>query len=161
MWIIIVSWATARRMVQLFHEHILPLVYSKIAQSVLFFFLCGSEALLYAASKLNRAVSASAPIALHDNPFLSLTPTPFRDTTTSNITTTNVTTTDKIMPDTIYNLWCFVEGDKHAFSVAALSTMMIGELRKKIKEEKSNLLQRVDASSLNLFKVCYFWWHYE
>ena len=33
------SWATARRiMVRPFHEHILPLVYSKIAQSVFFYF---------------------------------------------------------------------------------------------------------------------------
>jgi hypothetical protein len=40
----VLSWATARRMVRPFDEHILPLVYSKIAQSVLFFFLCGSEA---------------------------------------------------------------------------------------------------------------------
>ena len=34
------SWATARRiMVRPFHEHIFPLVYSKIAQSVFFYFL--------------------------------------------------------------------------------------------------------------------------
>jgi hypothetical protein len=33
------SWATAHRfMVRPFHEHILPLVYSKIAQSVFFYF---------------------------------------------------------------------------------------------------------------------------
>ncbi len=39
----VLSWATARRMARPFHEHILPLVYSKISQSVLFFSICGFE----------------------------------------------------------------------------------------------------------------------
>jgi hypothetical protein len=60
------------------------------------------------------------------------------------------------MSDTSYRLWCFVEGDNTVFPVIASSTLFIGELKDKIKENKSNLLQRVDASSLTLWKVRYF-----
>jgi hypothetical protein len=41
------------------------------------------------------------------------------------------------------------------FPVIASSTMSIGELKEIIKE-KSNLFQRVDASSLTVWKVRYF-----
>jgi len=55
--------------------------------------------------------------------------------------------------DTSYRLWCFVEGDNTVFPVIASSTLLIDDLKDKIKEKKSNLLQRVDASILTLWKV--------
>jgi flagellar biosynthesis component FlhA len=58
------------------------------------------------------------------------------------------------MSTTTYTLRCFVEGDNTAFDVIASSTVFIAELKEMIKEEKSDLLQRVDASSLILWKVC-------
>ncbi|KAI0297393.1 hypothetical protein BC826DRAFT_165340 [Russula brevipes] len=51
-----------------------------------------------------------------------------------------------------YNLWCLIEG-KTPFLVTALSTMPISVLKKVIKEENSNLLQKVDAPNLILWKV--------
>jgi hypothetical protein len=60
------------------------------------------------------------------------------------------------MSETTYELWCLVEGDNTPFSIIASSTTFIGELPKMIKKEKSNALQRFDASSLLLWKVRYF-----
>ncbi len=59
------------------------------------------------------------------------------------------------MSDTPFMLWCYVQGDKAYFPVIASSAIPIGVLQEKIKEEKSNLLQGVDASSLTLRKVRY------
>ncbi len=59
------------------------------------------------------------------------------------------------MSDTPYTLWCYVEGDKTLFRVIISSTKITDDLKKSIKEEKSNLLQGVDASSLILTKVRY------
>lgn len=55
-----------------------------------------------------------------------------------------------------YNLWCLIEGEQGPFPVTALSTTSIGALKKVIKEENSNLLQKVDANQLILWKVHYF-----
>lgn len=40
----VLSWATAHSMVRPFHEHMLPLVYSKTHNLYYSFFLCGLEA---------------------------------------------------------------------------------------------------------------------
>ena len=53
-------------------------------------------------------------------------------------------------------LWCLVEGEEHPFLVATSPTTVIAELKKIIKIEKANTLQRVDASNVELWKVCYF-----
>jgi hypothetical protein len=57
---------------------------------------------------------------------------------------------------TTYTLWCIADGDNTVFSVTVLSSISIDELKNKIKEAKSNFLQRVDASDLTLSKVRYF-----
>jgi hypothetical protein len=53
-------------------------------------------------------------------------------------------------------LWCLVEGEDASFSVLAPPTTSISNLKKIIKREKENALQRVDASNVKLWKVCYF-----
>jgi hypothetical protein len=53
----------------------------------------------------------------------------------------------------MYNFWCYIKGDNTHFPVIAPPTISIGVLQMKIKEAKSNLLQRVDASNLTLSKV--------
>ena len=54
-------------------------------------------------------------------------------------------------------LWCLVEGDTTYFSVVTLPTTSIGELKELIKIKKENTVSRkVDASNLNLWKVCCF-----
>jgi hypothetical protein len=60
------------------------------------------------------------------------------------------------MSDTTYTPWCFFERDETTFDVTISPTVSISRLRKIIKEEKSNPLQEVDASSLILWEVCYF-----
>ncbi|KAF8501599.1 hypothetical protein F5888DRAFT_1248949 [Russula emetica] len=57
------------------------------------------------------------------------------------------------MSDTIYCLWCHVEGDSTAFPLSASSSLYIGQLKDVVKEKRSDVLQRVDASSLTLWKV--------
>jgi len=57
------------------------------------------------------------------------------------------------MSDTTYKLCCIVEGENSPFSTIASSTIFVAELQKMIKKERSNLLQRVDASDLHLWKV--------
>jgi hypothetical protein len=56
------------------------------------------------------------------------------------------------MSDTT-TILCLIEGDKSPFYMVAPSTIFIAELQKMIKKEKSDLLQRVDASDLTLWKV--------
>jgi hypothetical protein len=53
-------------------------------------------------------------------------------------------------------LWCLLKGGDNPFSVVTLSTTSIDDLKILIKREKENALQRVDASDLKLWKVCYF-----
>ena len=60
------------------------------------------------------------------------------------------------MCDTPYKLWCLVEGEESPFSVTAHSNISVSELKEVIKAKKENALQRVDASSLKLWKVRYF-----
>ena len=60
------------------------------------------------------------------------------------------------MSDTSYELWCFIEGEKQAFSVTAPSDLFISDLKERIKAEKENTLRCVDASNLILWKVRYF-----
>jgi len=60
------------------------------------------------------------------------------------------------MADTIYNLWCYVQGDNTYFPVIASSAISIGVLQKMIKEDgKNGVLNSVDAKDLTLWKVCY------
>jgi Crinkler effector protein N-terminal domain len=56
----------------------------------------------------------------------------------------------------MYTLWCYIRGDSTHFPVIVSPTISIGVLQLEIKEVKSNLLQRVDPSSLTLSKVRYF-----
>jgi len=60
------------------------------------------------------------------------------------------------MSDTSYKLWCLVEGEESPFSVTTHSNISISELKEVIKAKKENAFQRVDASFLKLWKVCYF-----
>ena len=53
-------------------------------------------------------------------------------------------------------LWCYIERDNSHFLIVVSPTLVIDDLRTKIKEKKSNLLQKVDASNLVLWKVRYF-----
>ena len=55
-----------------------------------------------------------------------------------------------------YTLWCLIEGYKTLFKVMIPINSDIDDLRKEIKEKKSNLFQEVDASDLILWKVRYF-----
>jgi hypothetical protein len=59
------------------------------------------------------------------------------------------------MSDTTYKHWCYVVGDDTPFSIIASSTLFIHDLQELIKKRKSNLLQKVDASNLVLWKVRY------
>jgi hypothetical protein len=60
------------------------------------------------------------------------------------------------MSDTIYNLWCYVGGDKNLFSVKASSIISVYDLKKMIKEElKNSVLKGFDAADLTLTKVGY------
>ena len=59
------------------------------------------------------------------------------------------------MAETIYTLWCYVEGDNTLFPVIAPSTTLIGILKRTIKEESSPSLQGLAAKNLTLFKVGY------
>jgi hypothetical protein len=61
----------------------------------------------------------------------------------------------QLMSDTMYQLWCFIEKDNTYFCVVASSTISVNELKKLIKEERSDRI-RVDAASLTLSKVRYF-----
>ena len=53
-------------------------------------------------------------------------------------------------------LWCLLEGEDAPFSVPASPTTYISDLKEIIKTENANTLQRVDASNVKLWKVCYF-----
>jgi hypothetical protein len=53
-------------------------------------------------------------------------------------------------------LWCLLKGKDNPFPVATSPTTVIAELKDLIKRKKENALQRVDASDLELWKVCYF-----
>ena len=57
----------------------------------------------------------------------------------------------------LYKLWCVVQRDNQPFPVIinAPLTTSIAELKEEIKKKKSNLLQGIDPSSLNLWKVRY------
>lgn len=57
------------------------------------------------------------------------------------------------MSDTTYEICCFVAGDTIPFSIIASSTTFIGVLKRMIKKEKSDLLQKTDAAHLTLMKV--------
>jgi Crinkler effector protein N-terminal domain len=83
---------------------------------------------------------------------------PHRNQTLSLTLSTTLprTTSSTEMSDTTYSLWCSVEGDCTLFLVNVSPTIFVGELQKIIKKEKSNVLQRVDASNLALWKVRYF-----
>ena len=52
-------------------------------------------------------------------------------------------------------LWCYIEGDNTCFLVIVSPTITIHALKEKIKEERTNLLQGIDAASLTLTKVRY------
>ena len=53
-------------------------------------------------------------------------------------------------------LWCLVEGDTTYFRIVTPTTTSIDELKELIKIKKENALSpKVDASNLNLWKVCY------
>ena len=61
------------------------------------------------------------------------------------------------MPDTICNIWYYVEGHNTLFRIITSSTKVTSELKDKIKEEgKNGVLNNVDASSLTLWKERYF-----
>ena len=50
--------------------------------------------------------------------------------------------------------WCFVEGDATPFSITAMPTISISNLKDKIKEKgKNGVLSNVDAKDLTLWKV--------
>jgi crinkler effector protein len=55
-----------------------------------------------------------------------------------------------------YSLWCPIEGDKTPFKVMIPINSDIYDLKEEIKKERSNFLQKVDASDLILWKVRYF-----
>jgi hypothetical protein len=62
------------------------------------------------------------------------------------------------MSNTTYKLLCLVEGENAPFSIVAPSTMSIGLLQQMVKKERSGpsgIFRRVDASQLDLWKVCY------
>ena len=50
-------------------------------------------------------------------------------------------------------LWCHIKGNNTVFPITTSSTTFIGILKNKIKKEKSNYFQGVDASDLVLWKV--------
>lgn len=52
-------------------------------------------------------------------------------------------------------LWCIVEGDETPFSVIASTSKFIHKLKKMIKKERGNHLQRIDAPILSLWNVHY------
>jgi hypothetical protein len=60
------------------------------------------------------------------------------------------------MSNTIQKLWCFSEGGNRPFSVTPSLTTSVHDLKRMIKEEKSNALQGIDAVDLTLWKVRYF-----
>lgn len=60
------------------------------------------------------------------------------------------------MSDSEYELWCFIKQDNTMFAVTVPATISIYELKKRIKDEKSNQLASADASDLALWKVSYF-----
>ena len=53
-------------------------------------------------------------------------------------------------------LWCHIVGDDCLFSVDASRSTFIYGLKKLIKDERPNFLQKFDAGSLVLWKVHYF-----
>jgi hypothetical protein len=52
-----------------------------------------------------------------------------------------------------YKLFCFIPGDKCEFPVDIDETQTVGDLKKKIKEEKALKLNAFDAAELTLYKV--------
>jgi hypothetical protein len=59
------------------------------------------------------------------------------------------------MSNTIYNLWCYLEGDNTVLPVDTPSTISIGELKKMIKENYGDDLKD-NAARLSLSRVRYF-----
>jgi hypothetical protein len=55
-----------------------------------------------------------------------------------------------------YTLWCLIEGDKSQFTVTIPIDSYIYDLKVKIKQERSPLLEKFPAKDLILWKVCYF-----
>ena len=55
--------------------------------------------------------------------------------------------------DKLYKLFCLIENSSTAFSVTIVATETVDDLKKRIKDEKSNALQNVDADQLKLWKV--------
>ena len=56
------------------------------------------------------------------------------------------------MSDATYRIWCLLEGENTLFSVLALPTISIGELKDLIKEKNAKGIN-VDANHLTLWKV--------
>jgi hypothetical protein len=56
------------------------------------------------------------------------------------------------MSDGTYRIWCLLEGESALFSVTALPTISIYELKNLIKKEKTQAIN-VDANYLTLWKV--------
>jgi len=54
-----------------------------------------------------------------------------------------------------WTLWGLVEGDQSPFTITVSPSILIEELKKIIKAEKSHCLQNFDASDLAVWKVCY------
>jgi hypothetical protein len=82
------------------------------------------------------------PLATPQPPFLTL------------FTTLPRTTSAVEMTDTMYQLWCLVEGDDTLFPIIAPSTTSIGVLKDMIKEKGINPTEHaVDAKGLTLWKV--------
>jgi hypothetical protein len=59
------------------------------------------------------------------------------------------------MSDTIYKLWCYLEGDNTVLHVFAPSTISISELKTMIKEKYGDDLKD-NAARLSLSRVRYF-----
>jgi hypothetical protein len=53
----------------------------------------------------------------------------------------------------IYTILCIIEEQSRAFSVEIASDKIVDQLKKAIKMEKSNMLTRVDADTLDLYHV--------
>ena len=54
-------------------------------------------------------------------------------------------------------LWCLVEGDNDYINIRISPTAYIADLKRLIKQESENTLQRVDIAKLVLRKVCPFY----
>jgi hypothetical protein len=53
----------------------------------------------------------------------------------------------------IYTILCIIQEQSRAFSVEIASDKIVDQLKKAIKMEKSNMLTRVDADTLDLYHV--------